>query len=79
MVNIHLLLNLLIVYKAFPCLALITQWALRRGEAERKEAAVWTGGASHELNGCFHSTNWDDFKDFCTDLDLLTLTVSGQI
>ncbi|KAK0155559.1 Ras GTPase-activating-like protein IQGAP1 [Merluccius polli] len=60
-------------------LAPIYQSALKRGKVERREVSVWTYGAIKELNGCFHSTNWDVFKDSCTDLDKLTFTVSSYI
>ncbi len=40
---------------------------------------MWTEGAAHKLNDCFHSTNWDVFKDTCTDLEMLTNIVSGYI
>ena len=60
-------------------LAPVYQSALKRGKVERKEVSVWTDGAIKELNGCFHSTDWDGFKDTCTDIDKLTFTVSSYI
>ncbi|XP_039509538.1 uncharacterized protein LOC120464222 [Pimephales promelas] len=60
-------------------LAPIYQSALRRGKVERKEVSVWTDDAIKELNGCFYSTDWDVFKDSCTDLDELTFTVTSYI
>ena len=59
--------------------ASIYQSALKRDKVECREVSVWTYGAIKELNGCFHSTNWDVFKDSCTDLDELTFTVSSYI
>ncbi|KAG7499465.1 hypothetical protein JOB18_039315 [Solea senegalensis] len=78
-------------YKSFPLaplgfsdhscvlLAPVYQPALKKGKVERKEVALWTESAIRELNGCLHNTNWDVFKDSCTNLDELTDTVVNYI
>lgn len=60
-------------------LLLYNQLALKKGKVEHKEVALWTEGAVCELNGCLHKTNWDVFKDSCTNLDELTHTVVSYI
>ncbi|KAG7489287.1 hypothetical protein JOB18_008764 [Solea senegalensis] len=78
-------------YKSFPLaplgfsdhscvlLAPVYQPALKKGKVECKEVALWTESAIRELNGCLHNTNWDVFKDSCTNLDELTDTVVNYI
>lgn len=53
--------------------------ALKKGKVERKEVTLQTESAIQELNGCLYNTNWDAFKDSCTDLNELTDTVVNYI
>ncbi|KAK7484239.1 hypothetical protein BaRGS_00024488 [Batillaria attramentaria] len=52
---------------------------LKRGNVRTKCVRRWSDEAIARLQGCFESTDWDVFKETCTDLDDLTDTVSSYI
>lgn len=53
--------------------------ALKRGITEQRKVLLWTETSTMTLQGCFDCTDWDVFKDVCSDLDELTETVPAYM
>ncbi len=52
---------------------------LKETKPERRLVPVWSSEAAEHLKDCFFCTDWDLFKESCSDLDDLTETVTGYI
>ena len=65
----HIMLLLIPTYKS----------KLKQQIPEVKTVRKWTQEASDRLQDCFDDTNWDIFKDACSDIDEYTDTITSYI
>ena len=68
-VSDHLMLLLIPTYKT----------KLKQQKPDFKTVKKWTSETSEILQDCFDDTNWDVFRDACSDLDEFTDTVTSYI
>lgn len=48
-------------------------------ETKPEHWSVWSTESSQHIQDCFHCTDWDMFRESCSDLDELTETVTAYI
>ena len=52
---------------------------LKSEKIQTKEVRIWSEESTSCLQGCFDCTDWDMFKDSCTDIDELTDVVCSYV
>lgn len=52
---------------------------LKSEKIQNKEVKIWCEESTACLQGCFHCTSWEMFKNFCTDIDELTDVIYSHV